>query len=120
MVWPLVAARSGGSPDVTVEQLQPPQPGAGKAAPPLWPAPRTQGSTGGVPATTQTCFCSPGMEVAAYLAERAHSVSLVELEEVPFKKFFGERVGRAVMKVTSLSHQGGGFGDKAGSAYCSN
>lgn len=43
------------------------------------------------------------MEVAAYLAERAHSVSLVELEEVPFKKFFGERVGRAVMKVTLLS-----------------
>ncbi|XP_027751197.1 apoptosis-inducing factor 3 isoform X1 [Empidonax traillii] len=40
-----------------------------------------------------------GMEVAAYLAERAHSVSLVELEEVPFKKFFGERVGRAVMKM---------------------
>lgn len=49
------------------------------------------------------------MEVAAYLAERAHSVSLVELEEVPFKKFFGERVGRAVMKVTSLSHLGGGL-----------
>ncbi|XP_075289954.1 apoptosis-inducing factor 3 isoform X1 [Opisthocomus hoazin] len=40
-----------------------------------------------------------GMEVAAYLAERAHSVSVVELEEVPFKKFFGERVGRAVMKM---------------------
>ncbi|KAI1232851.1 Apoptosis-inducing factor 3, partial [Lamprotornis superbus] len=40
-----------------------------------------------------------GMEVAAYLAERAHSVSLVELEHVPFKKFFGERVGRAVMKM---------------------
>ncbi|KFV59575.1 Apoptosis-inducing factor 3, partial [Tyto alba] len=40
-----------------------------------------------------------GMEVAGYLAERAHSVSLVELEEVPFKKFLGERVGRAVMKV---------------------
>lgn len=39
------------------------------------------------------------MEVAAYLTERAHSVSVVELEEVPFKKFFGERVGRAVMKV---------------------
>lgn len=50
-----------------------------------------------------TCFSSSGMEVAAYLAERAHSVSLVELEHVPFKKFFGERVGRAVMKVTLLS-----------------
>lgn len=54
--------------------------------------------------------------MAAYLAERAHSVSLVELEEVPFKKFFGERVGRAVMKVTSLSCPGGGFGDRVGSA----
>ncbi|XP_064582900.1 apoptosis-inducing factor 3 isoform X2 [Zonotrichia leucophrys gambelii] len=50
-----------------------------------------------------------GMEVAAYLAERAHSVSLVELEHVPFKKFFGERVGRAVMKVTLLSHLAGMF-----------
>lgn len=72
--------------------------------------------------TTQTCFCSPGMEVAAYLAERAHSVSVVELEEVPFKKFLGERVGRAVMKVTSLSHLGGGCGDREGSAftYCTN
>lgn len=41
----------------------------------------------------------PGMEVAAYLSDKAHSVSVVELEEVPFKKFFGERVGRAIMKV---------------------
>uniref|UniRef100_A0A8D0HKK0 Apoptosis-inducing factor 3 n=1 Tax=Sphenodon punctatus TaxID=8508 RepID=A0A8D0HKK0_SPHPU len=40
-----------------------------------------------------------GMEVAAYLTEKAHSVSVVELEEVPFKKFFGERVGRAIMKM---------------------
>lgn len=47
------------------------------------------------------------MEVAAYLTERAHSVSVVELEHVPFKKFFGERVGRAVMKVTLLSLLGG-------------
>ncbi|OXB65871.1 hypothetical protein ASZ78_008565, partial [Callipepla squamata] len=54
-----------------------------------------------------------GMEVAAYLTERAHSVSLVELEEVPFKKFFGERVGRAVMKVTLLSYPGFGFGEES-------
>lgn len=61
--------------------------------------------------------------MAAYLAERAHSVSLVELEEVPFKKSFGERVGRAVMKVTLLSHRGGGSGDGVGSAcfpYCTD
>lgn len=60
------------------------------------------------------CLCSPGMEVAAYLTERAHSVSVVELEEVPFKKFFGERVGRAVMKVTLLSCPGFGFGEVSG------
>ncbi|XP_039724340.1 apoptosis-inducing factor 3 isoform X1 [Pteropus medius] len=41
----------------------------------------------------------PGMEVAAYLTEKAHSVSVVELEETPFRRFLGERVGRALMKV---------------------
>ncbi|XP_048677589.1 apoptosis-inducing factor 3 isoform X3 [Caretta caretta] len=40
-----------------------------------------------------------GMEVAAYLTEKAHSVSVVELEEVPFMKFFGEKVGQALMKM---------------------
>ncbi|XP_036050879.1 apoptosis-inducing factor 3 isoform X1 [Onychomys torridus] len=40
-----------------------------------------------------------GMEVAAYLAEKAHSVSVVELEETPFRRFLGERVGRALMKM---------------------
>ncbi|XP_015684833.1 apoptosis-inducing factor 3-like, partial [Protobothrops mucrosquamatus] len=40
-----------------------------------------------------------GMEVAAYLSEKAHSVSVVELEEVPFKRSFGEKVGRALMKM---------------------
>lgn len=40
------------------------------------------------------------MEVAAYLTEKAHSVSVVELEETPFKRFLGERVGRALMKVS--------------------
>lgn len=42
------------------------------------------------------------MEVAAYLTEKAHSVSVVELEETPFRRFLGERVGRALMKVMSL------------------
>lgn len=37
--------------------------------------------------------------MAAYLTEKAHSVSVVELEEVPFMKFFGEKVGQALMKV---------------------
>ncbi|XP_063082128.1 apoptosis-inducing factor 3 isoform X3 [Cavia porcellus] len=40
-----------------------------------------------------------GMEVAAYLTEKAHSVSVVELEETPFRKFLGERVGRALLKM---------------------
>ena len=40
------------------------------------------------------------MEVAAYLTEKAHSVSVVELEETPFRRFLGERVGRALMKVS--------------------
>ncbi|KAG8597980.1 hypothetical protein GDO81_002449 [Engystomops pustulosus] len=40
-----------------------------------------------------------GMEVAAYLCEKAHSVSVVELENIPFKKFFGEKVGLAIMKL---------------------
>lgn len=48
----------------------------------------------------------PGMEVAAYLTEKAHSVSVVELEETPFRRFLGERVGRALMKV-SLFHCSG-------------
>ncbi|XP_072808918.1 apoptosis-inducing factor 3 [Vicugna pacos] len=40
-----------------------------------------------------------GMEVAAYLTEKAHSVSVVELEETPFRRLLGERVGRALMKM---------------------
>ncbi|XP_062942118.1 apoptosis-inducing factor 3 isoform X3 [Cynocephalus volans] len=40
-----------------------------------------------------------GMEVAAYLTEKAHSVSVVELEETPFRRFLGDRVGRALMKM---------------------
>ncbi|XP_044540482.1 apoptosis-inducing factor 3-like, partial [Gracilinanus agilis] len=40
-----------------------------------------------------------GMEVAAYLNDKAHSVSVVELEETPFRKFLGEKVGRALMKM---------------------
>lgn len=42
------------------------------------------------------------MEVAAYLTGKAHSVSVVELEEVPFMKIFGEKVGRAIMKVIMI------------------
>lgn len=57
----------------------------------------TLGSAGANPLLTTL---APGMEVAAYLVEKAHSVSVVELEETPFKRFLGERVGRALMKVS--------------------
>uniref|UniRef100_A0A8C4XH76 AIF family member 3 n=1 Tax=Erpetoichthys calabaricus TaxID=27687 RepID=A0A8C4XH76_ERPCA len=40
-----------------------------------------------------------GMEVAAYLAEKAHSVSVIGVEDVPFRKALGEKVGRAIMKM---------------------
>ncbi|MBN3304284.1 AIFM3 factor, partial [Amia calva] len=40
-----------------------------------------------------------GMEVAAYLAEKAHSVSVIGLEDVPFRKALGEKVGRSIMKM---------------------
>ncbi|KAG2470473.1 AIFM3 factor, partial [Polypterus senegalus] len=33
-----------------------------------------------------------GMEVAAYLAEKAHSVSVIGVEDVPFKKALGEKM----------------------------
>lgn len=54
----------------------------------------------GVSASLPTPAYHPGMEVAAYLTEKAHSVSVVELEETPFRRFLGERVGRALMKVS--------------------
>lgn len=64
---------------------------------------RSQGRAGPgrcrVPAAAYTP--GPGMEVAAYLTEKAHSVSVVELEETPFRRFLGERVGRALMKVSA-------------------
>lgn len=39
------------------------------------------------------------MEVAAALTDKAHSVSVVGMESVPFKKALGEKVGKAIMKV---------------------
>lgn len=52
------------------------------------------------PGASRCLHPRPGMEVAAYLTEKAHSVSVVELEETPFRRFLGERVGRALMKVS--------------------
>uniref|UniRef100_A0A4W6GB92 AIF family member 3 n=1 Tax=Lates calcarifer TaxID=8187 RepID=A0A4W6GB92_LATCA len=39
-----------------------------------------------------------GMEVAAALTDKAHSVSIIGIESVPFKKALGEKVGKAIMK----------------------
>lgn len=39
------------------------------------------------------------MEVAAALTDKAHSVSVIGIETVPFKKALGEKVGKAIMKV---------------------
>lgn len=41
------------------------------------------------------------MEVAAALTDKAHSVSVIGIETVPFKKALGEKVGKAIMKVNT-------------------
>uniref|UniRef100_A0AAY4BMR5 Rieske domain-containing protein n=1 Tax=Denticeps clupeoides TaxID=299321 RepID=A0AAY4BMR5_9TELE len=40
-----------------------------------------------------------GMEVAAALTDKAHSVSVIGVEAVPFRKVLGEKVGKAIMKL---------------------
>lgn len=45
------------------------------------------------------------MEVAAALTDKAHSVSVIGIETVPFKKALGEKVGKAIMKVGGHSAQ---------------
>lgn len=47
------------------------------------------------------------MEVAAALTDKAHSVSIIGIESVPFKRALGEKVGKAIMKVkdTLLGNQ---------------
>ena len=39
------------------------------------------------------------MEVAAALTDKAHSVSIIGMQAIPFRKAFGEKVGKAIMKV---------------------
>lgn len=39
------------------------------------------------------------MEVAAALTDKAHSVSVIGIDAVPFRKALGEKVGKALMKV---------------------
>uniref|UniRef100_A0A8C7M207 Rieske domain-containing protein n=1 Tax=Oncorhynchus mykiss TaxID=8022 RepID=A0A8C7M207_ONCMY len=40
-----------------------------------------------------------GMEVAAALTDKAHSVSIIGIEAIPFRKALGEKVGKAIMKL---------------------
>ncbi|XP_022053818.1 apoptosis-inducing factor 3 isoform X1 [Acanthochromis polyacanthus] len=44
-----------------------------------------------------------GMEVAAALTDKAHSVSVIGIESVPFKKALGEKVGKAIMKLFEVN-----------------
>lgn len=46
------------------------------------------------------------MEVAAALTDKAHSVSVIGIESVPFKQALGEKVGKAIMKVETRSGVG--------------
>lgn len=43
--------------------------------------------------------------MAAALTDKAHSVSVVGIESVPFKKALGEKVGKVIMKVGTLSRE---------------
>uniref|UniRef100_A0A8C1C630 AIF family member 3 n=1 Tax=Cyprinus carpio carpio TaxID=630221 RepID=A0A8C1C630_CYPCA len=43
-----------------------------------------------------------GMEVAAALTDKAHSVSVIGIEAVPFRKALGEKVGKALMKLKEV------------------
>ncbi|XP_070402202.1 apoptosis-inducing factor 3 isoform X4 [Nothobranchius furzeri] len=48
---------------------------------------------------TSFVVVSAGLEVAAALTDKAHSVSVIGVETVPFKKALGEKVGKAIMKL---------------------
>lgn len=43
--------------------------------------------------------------MAAALTDKAHSVSVIGIESVPFKKALGEKVGKAIMKVGTRSRE---------------
>uniref|UniRef100_A0A4W4F0X8 FAD/NAD(P)-binding domain-containing protein n=1 Tax=Electrophorus electricus TaxID=8005 RepID=A0A4W4F0X8_ELEEL len=40
-----------------------------------------------------------GMEVAAALTDKAHSVSVIGIDAVPFRKALGEKVGKSLMRL---------------------
>ena len=40
-----------------------------------------------------------GMEVGAYLSDKAASVDCIDIAPVPFERVLGERIGKALQKV---------------------
>ena len=45
---------------------------------------------------------SSGMEVAAYLTDKASSISCIDITAVPFKRVLGDRVGKMLQGVSTL------------------
>lgn len=43
----------------------------------------------------------PGMEVAAYLSDKASSVSCIDITTVPFERVLGEPIGKMLQSVCS-------------------
>lgn len=50
-------------------------------------------------ASPRACPSLAGMEVAAFLADKAGAISVVEKNEFPFQKKLGPQVGGVAMKV---------------------
>ena len=52
--------------------------------------------------TPSFCSClSVGMEVAAYLSDKAASISCIDVTAVPFERVLGEPVGKMLQEVRS-------------------
>ena len=46
------------------------------------------------------CLLFTGMEVTAYLAEKASSISCIDITAVPFERVLGEPVGKMLQSVS--------------------
>ena len=44
--------------------------------------------------------CTAGMEVAAYLSDKAASISCIDIAAVPFERVLGARIGRVLQGVS--------------------
>ena len=47
-------------------------------------------------------FNNSGMEVAAYLTDKASSISCIDITAVPFERVLGDRVGKMLQGVSTL------------------